>query len=96
MFNSSIILLPVLTDESEEIFNGLFRSSDTPKRSGPEGSDCEYKKLRVCFLSEDLPQIYQFWKKFAAVVDAYDAKDFFHVVFYGIFTDKETFGNIPV
>jgi len=65
-------------------------------RSKPEGLDYEYKKRRVCFLPEDLPQIYQFWKKFAAVVDAYDAKDFFHVVFYGIFTDEKTFGNIPV
>jgi len=66
------------------------------KRSEPEGSDYEYKKHRVCFLSKDLPEIYQFGKKFAAVVDAYDAKDFFHVVFYGIFTDEKTFGNIPV
>ena len=71
--------------------------SPSPKSRGePEGSDYEYKKHRVCFLSEDLPQIYQFGKKFAAVVDAYDAKDFFHMVFYGIFTDEKTFGNIPV
>lgn len=66
------------------------------KRSEPEGSDYEYKKHHVCFLSEDLPQIYQFGKKFAAVANTYDTKDFFRVFFYGIFTDEETFGNIPV